>query len=376
MDSTDPEILFERIAKALPPKRVVAGGDKIAPAGRWTALKALLTGGFVTLGVDEGDAFTRGSTGGKRDGMMAHYNNIGLICALMLTVVIPMSYDYHNDWLSEEWLEASYVATALGEETMATLIPILNDVSLILYAIGSAGYFFSVIMTVLVLLILTVLSDDVSSCIYDQLSGIYGRMPYMFFGGGSLFMLASFIRWLFVIQTLGGLVASSAIGLSIGMFAFWVCIAYVRCCLQAGGYAQESSKPSLHLSQQEAEQDVEKWFETAPGGGTLESCLDGLAAVYPNRVDSRGLVMGFSEKNMANKNMVIGLDGISALRVAIEYHRQRARIAGLELSGADLYWGAHQDLQSLGYDSKCQEGGKVAGDAQGADGAGPLPCDM
>jgi hypothetical protein len=191
-------------------------------------------------------------------------------------------------------------------------------------------------------------------------------MPYMFFGCGSLFMFASFVRWLFVLQTLGGLVASLVIGLTMGLFAFWVCIAYVRCCLQASDYAGESGKLSLHLSQKEAEQDVEKWFEIAPGGGTLESCLDALATVYPNRVDSRGPAMGFSEKSMANKNMIIGLDGISELRVAIEYHRQRARIAGLELSGADLYWGAHQDLQSL-EGSMCQEGWKGAGDAQGAD---------
>lgn len=355
--------LVERVANGLPPKTIVVTGGMRAPAGNWTALKSLLTGNFVTLGADELDAFTRGNTGGKREDIMTNNNNIGLICALMLTVVIPMSYDYANDWLSEEALESSFLATALGEEAMVSVSPILSDFSLIMYVVGSAGYFFSVIMSVLNLLLATALSDDMTSCIYENLAGIYGRMPYLFFAGGSLFMLASFVRWLFVLQTLGGVVASLAMGLTLGSFALWVCMKYVKCCLQAEGYAQVCRKQALHLNQQEAKEDVKKWLEIAPGCGTLESCLDSLAALYPNgRSETTGTV-GFSEKSMGKKNMVIGLDGSSELRVAIEYHRQRARMAGLELLDTDLYWGAHRDLQGLS-DSKCQDGCREAGDAQ------------
>eukprot|EP00913_Durusdinium_trenchii_P026202 g24582.t1 len=92
--------------------------------------------------------------------------NTGLISALMLTIVLPMSFESFNDWLEEDYVgsgyifQDSYIGQQLTEAQIQSALAGLNDFALIFYVLGTFGFLASTVLTVTLLLCVGELSTD------------------------------------------------------------------------------------------------------------------------------------------------------------------------------------------------------------------------
>ena len=218
-----------------------------------TQVKSSTMGRFLTLA----DSVIRpGAQLQARDGLVGECTNVGLISALMLTMVVPMTYENVADWLEEDYPGSghlfvdSYLGQLAGEDAVAKAAPILNDVAMIFYLIGFAGFLCSTISTVLILLCVGELQTEMGCQQFMKRVGDFTRMPYLFFMVGFYYAFAALIRYLVTVKTLGGLIC-----LCIGMLLFAPCIAltccfFVRCCIRAHNCMNEFEE--LHLADSEA----------------------------------------------------------------------------------------------------------------------------
>ncbi|CAE7598430.1 unnamed protein product [Symbiodinium natans] len=285
-----------------------------------TQVKSSTMGRFLTLA----DSVIRpGAQLQARDGLVGECTNVGLISALMLTMVVPMTYENVADWLEEDYPGSghlfvdSYLGQLAGEDAVAKAAPILNDVAMIFYLIGFAGFLCSTISTVLILLCVGELQTEMGCQQFMKRVGDFTRMPYLFFMVGFYYAFAALIRYLVTVKTLGGLIC-----LCIGMLLFAPCIAltccfFVRCCIRAHNCMNEFEE--LHLADSEVDEDVDAWFAHNSRTRTLEQCLIDLSGLAPE------------------SDLLIKLDGISQERVSIQFHKKHAKSLKIDLSPADLY---------------------------------------
>lgn len=168
------------------------------------------------------------------------------------------------------------------------------------------------------LLCISEVSTDAGCAEWLRVAGVFTRAPYLLFLAGTFFMWSVLIRWLLAVKTLAGLVCLSCVCLAGYLFMVVVCLVYIRSCIKAHNRIHEFE--GLHLSQSEAQEDVEAWWkQNATIAGTLPDCLDALAG------------------KLTHPNLVINLDGISKERVAMHYHKLRTESIGITLSPSELY---------------------------------------
>jgi len=79
----------------LPEKMVTKTQHDKADETFFGCIKSAVLGGFLTL------------TGAK-DNVGSECANIGLVSALMLTIIVPMSYESLSDWLEEDYVGSGF----------------------------------------------------------------------------------------------------------------------------------------------------------------------------------------------------------------------------------------------------------------------------
>ena len=275
----------------------------------------MITGGFLTLTE-------------AKDSVRNECNYIGLVSALMLSIVVPMSYDNLSDWLEEDYIGSgtdfadSYIGTWLSEAQIIPIedaVPVLYDVSLFFYAVGVNGYLSSTIASIVMLFCVGELSTDAGCAEWLERAGFFARAPYFFQVSASFFVYAAILRWVLAVKTLPGLLGVSVI-VTTGYLSFVVVsFIYVRSCIKAHNRINEFK--DLHLSEKDAEEDVKKWWkwnENAKTDGTLSDCLDALAGKHTKSA------------------LAISLDGISKERVAMYYYKLWAESIGIKVSESKL----------------------------------------
>ena len=295
----------------LPEKMVTKTQHDKADETFFGCIKSAVLGGFLTL------------TGAK-DNVGSECANIGLVSALMLTIIVPMSYESLSDWLEEDYVGSGfafaegYIGEKLSEAQIGNALPWLHDVSLFFYAVGICGFLSSTVASICMLLCISEVSTDAGCAEWLRVAGVFTRAPYLLFLAGTFFMWSVLIRWLLAVKTLAGLVCLSCVCLAGYLFMVVVCLVYIRSCIKAHNRIHEFE--GLHLSHSEAQEDVEAWWkQNATIDGTLEDCLDALAG------------------KLTHPNLVINLDGISKERVAMHYHKLRTESIGITLSPSELY---------------------------------------
>ena len=98
----------------------------------------------------------------------------------------------------------SYIGQQLGEAQVHAASPTVNDFVLVFYVIGFAGYLFSTIMTVIMLLCVGEVQTEMGCHVYLKNIGFMSRMPYLCFLMGCLFAVASALRFMVTPKTPGG----------------------------------------------------------------------------------------------------------------------------------------------------------------------------
>jgi len=299
-------------------RKVLKKEHKKASETFFACFMSMITGGFLTL--------TK-----AKDNVRNECTNIGLVSALMLTIVVPMSYDNLSDWLEEDYIGSgtafadSYIGTWLNEAQIIPIedaVPVLYDVSLFFYAVGVNGYLISTLTSIVMLFCVGELSTDAGCAEWlERLERavFFARAPYFFQVCASFFAYAAILRWVLTVKTLPGLLGVSVI-VTTGYLSFVVVsFVYVRSCIKAHNRINEFK--NLHLSEKDAEEDVKKWWkwnENAKTDGTLSDCLDALAGKHTKSA------------------LAISLDGISKERVAMHYYKLRAESIGIKVSESKL----------------------------------------
>jgi len=317
-----------RVAEYLPPRSVLRTGNKKANEGYFASIWSANTGGFLVLAdsMIKGDE-SKGVVQGARDNLINECTNMGLISALMLTMILPMAYDHVNDWLEEDYPGSgfifldSYIGQQLGEAQVHAASPTLNDFVLVFYVIGFAGYLFSTIMTVIMLLCVGEVQTEMGCHVYLKNIGFMSRMPYLCFLMGCLFAVASALRFMVTPKTPGGLVALGLVCLFLVMGMFFGAPVLIQAAIKAHNTIHEYE--DLRLSLSEAEEDVECWFSHNPDGGPLRDCLQELGC--------------FVQHQNRSCDVILPLDSISEHRVAYYFHKKQAETLGITLSPMDLY---------------------------------------
>ncbi|CAE6970657.1 hypothetical protein AK812_SmicGene35236 [Symbiodinium microadriaticum] len=312
-------IYLKRVADFLPQRKVGMTGNPKAPDGIAASWLAMLSGRFLVLN-DQIVTEDKGVSTAARDNLVNECTNMGLISALMGTIVIPMAFENVDDWLQEDFagsgfaFQESWIGQQLSESTLQEVAQGLHDMSLICYFGGAVGYLCSTIATVVLLLCIGEIESDAGSVEFLRRVGGATRVPYLFWWNGGLFVFPVVVRYLCVVKTLGGLIV---LILSIVVPASLILLAlnhYVRCCMTTHNCINEFE--DLHLSPSEAEEDVNTWFQHSQGGG-LQDCLQDMA--------------------LRHGKLVVCLDRISQQHVAMYYHKKQAENVGIPLSPAELY---------------------------------------
>eukprot|EP00439_Symbiodinium_sp_Y106_P038030 s2927_g4.t1 len=220
----------------------------------------MLSGRFLVLS-DNIVTEDKGVSTAARDNLVNECTNMGLISALMMTIVVPMAFDNVDDWLQEDFagsgfaFQESWIGQQLSESALQEAVTGLHDMSLICYFVGSCGYLCSTIATV---------ESDSGSVEFLRRVGSGTRVPYLFWWNGAVFVFPTIVRYVCSCKTIGGLIF---LILSIVILSLLILLPlnhYVRCCLCTHNCINEFE--DLHLSQSEAEEDVNTWFQHCKGG--------------------------------------------------------------------------------------------------------------
>ncbi|CAE7699056.1 unnamed protein product [Symbiodinium sp. CCMP2456] len=312
-------IFLKRVADFLPQRKVERTGNPKTPDGVAASWLAMLSGRFLVLS-DHIVTEDKGVSTAARDNLVNECTNMGLISALMGTIVIPMAFENVDDWLQEDFagsgfaFQESWIGQQLSESSLQEAATGLHDMSLICYFVGAVGYLCSTIATVVLLLCIGEIESDAGSVEFLRRVGGATRVPYLFWWNGAVFVFPTMVRYICSCKTLPGLIM---LILCIVVPAILILLAlnyYVRCCMTTHNCINEFE--DLHLTQSEAEEDVNTWFQHCKGGG-LEDCLQ--------------------DMNVRHGRLVVCLDRISQQHVAMYYHKKQAENVGVPLSPAELY---------------------------------------
>jgi len=286
------------------------------------------SGQFLSL-ADNLITSDKGVTTGTKENLVNECTNVGLIAALMLTIVLPFSFDNINDWLEEDFAGSGfafmdgYIAQHLTSPDIQNAIGGLNDFTLICYALSSCSFLVATGLPVLMLLCLGELSTDAGCEESLRRVGHMTRAPYTYFVTGSVFgTIPAAVRYVLTIKTLPGLILLLMVIVISTILCLVYTYSYVAGCVRAHNCINEFEE--LSLSNSEAQQDVETWFEkSGKTRGSVEDCL----------LDLSGIVVNQSQKS----ELIINLDSFSRQCVAMHYHKLRAESLGITLSQTDLY---------------------------------------
>ena len=150
-------IMVKRVAEYLPERLVEKTQNPKAPDSFLACITSAWTGGFMTL-ADNLIKNDKGITGAAQENLVNECTNTGLISALMLTIIVPMSFDSVTDWLEEDFAGSGYafmdgyIGQQLSASQIEGALPALNDISQVLYVLGVFGFLASTILTVIMLL--------------------------------------------------------------------------------------------------------------------------------------------------------------------------------------------------------------------------------
>ena len=116
-------IMVKRVAEYLPSKPVEKTGNPKAGETFLACGMSQWTGNFLTL-ADNLIKNDKGVTGGAQENLVSECTNTGLISALLLTVIMPMSYDSITDWLEEEYPGSgfAFVDGFIGQHLSSTQV--------------------------------------------------------------------------------------------------------------------------------------------------------------------------------------------------------------------------------------------------------------
>ena len=238
-------VVAKRVAEYLPEKTVEKTGNKKAPETVLACSYSQWTGKFMTL-ADNLITSDNTVTSGAKDNLVNECTNTGLISALMLTIVVPMSFDSVTDWLEEDYTGSGYafvdgyIGQAIGATAAENAVAFLNDFSLLFYVFGTFGYLASTILTVIMLLCVGELGTDMGCEEYLRGIGHSTRAPYLLFMAGCGFAIPAGARYACTIKTLPGLII---LGLILGSMSFMVMrfsYIYVSSCIKAHNKINES----------------------------------------------------------------------------------------------------------------------------------------
>eukprot|EP00438_Fugacium_kawagutii_P031722 Skav215984 [mRNA] locus=scaffold4378:65161:68471:+ [translate_table: standard] len=319
-------IMVKRVAEYLPEKQVEKTMNPKAPETFVWLLYSLFTGKYLALS-DKLITSDRQVTGAK-DNLINECTNMGLISALLLTIVLPMSYESVTDWLEEDYAGSgflfgdSYIGSLLTEDQIQNGLVFLNDFSLIFYVMGVLGFLESTCGTVVQLLCVAEVATDSGRQDFMRRVGKATHAPFMLFLVGGAFVFPAMVRYAVSCKTLAGRLIVLILVIVV-MFFFFVAMNYfyVAGCTRVHNRINEFQ--GLNLSNAEAQQDVEAWFEKNQHGAHVEDCL----------LDLCGII----EDKKANSELIIPLDTVSKQRVALHYHKLCSESVGITLPATELY---------------------------------------
>lgn len=320
-------ITVKRVAEYLPQKRVEKTMNPKARENFFSLVHSLLTGGYLGLS-DKLITTDRKVTSGAKENIINECTNMGLISALLLTIVVPICYDAVTDWLEEDYAGSGflfadgYIASLLTETQIQNALPFMNDFALTCYVMGMLGFLYATGTTVVQLLCVGEVASDNGCEDWMRRVGKATRAPYILFVVGCVFtVFPGVVRFAVNCKTLAGLILLLLV--IVGMNFAGVAINYIYVAGLTRVHNQINEFGELNLSDTEAQQDVEAWFEKNQHGAHVQDCL----------LDLCGIV----EDKKANSELIIPLDTVSKRRVALHYHKLCSESVGITLPAAELY---------------------------------------
>eukprot|EP00438_Fugacium_kawagutii_P031549 Skav227281 [mRNA] locus=scaffold4796:8241:8828:+ [translate_table: standard] len=186
---------------------------------------------------------------------------------------------------------------------------------------GMFGFLASTCLTVVQLLCVGEVATDSGCEDFLRRVGKATRAPYILFMVGCVFAVPAIVRYVVSCKTLAGLIILLLVVGALAFFCVAMAYVYVAGCTRVHNRINEFQ--DLNLSNAEAQQDVEAWFENTQHGAHVQDCL----------LDLCGIV----EDKIANSELIIPLDTVSKQRVALHYHKLRSESVGITLPAAELY---------------------------------------
>jgi len=280
----------------------------------------MVSGAFLTLHED-----SKGVDGMKQN-ICDGVGNLGVVSALLLTLVVPMFYGSIDDFLvkrDEDYQSSgaaildSWLCRQFDHDRIDDISRGLANLMHASYVISLVAFLFSTLSSVYILLCVNGLGDDNGAALFVQHMGKAIRLPYIFFTGGMAMFGGVLARLIFTVRSLeamiielvvAGVMVTSCCGLSQFYCVHCTCITL---------YNTSTHEP-LVLTPTEVEEDVLAYFENAGPCAALEECLWSLQA-------------------RTKAGACVPLSSVTRVLAKAAYHRKMVQILGLIVPDEAIY---------------------------------------
>jgi hypothetical protein len=306
-----PTETLPRAVSYLEPVQVVKRNVSHKPVGMLRAEFLMWTAGFITDEEEDLGDITK-----LREVVFNESANMGIISALVATLVFPMWLENGGDYLGESEFEG-LLADAAGHAWMEANANWLADISTFAYFASSVSFFFSVLASIYVLLGVNSMPTDEAVGNFVKNMGFAMKLPYLFFQMGMICFISIIMRAVFEMKTYAYVVLIAVIVLPlVTTFHFLSQNRAIRSLWNAR--AGCLAYTPFMLTKSAVELEVKAYFEHAVDQVCLQECLRGMQAIAPDGAR-------------------VPVAPLTANMVTICFHKRRAAMLGLELSDADIY---------------------------------------
>eukprot|EP00927_Polykrikos_kofoidii_P026656 TRINITY_DN23702_c0_g1_i1.p1 TRINITY_DN23702_c0_g1~~TRINITY_DN23702_c0_g1_i1.p1 ORF type:complete len:368 (+),score=51.05 TRINITY_DN23702_c0_g1_i1:60-1163(+) len=310
---------LERVGAYLPKHRVRRAANSRPPIGWISATIQLLSGNFLQTRTEEASVHPEGI----QKFVFDQNANIAVVCALLLSLFMPMAIGYSADIHERKFLHSgtdiaeSWFAKKFDQGDIEVMNLWFTEISGVSYWVSAVGFMMGALNSIYILLCANELGTD------KNVSEFLGRMkwgmriPYMFWTLAQAWFFGVLLRLLSTMKTgwalvLLGIVISLAVAVLLGVSM----VRTVKCCVNTVRDF-EVFEP-LSLTPEEAHADVEAYIKEAGTSATLQDCLDAM----------RGRTPG---------NTPVPLSTNSVIFAKMAYHERMSTIMGLSVNFETLF---------------------------------------
>ncbi|CAE7558981.1 unnamed protein product [Symbiodinium sp. CCMP2592] len=287
---------------------VLAGGVDKNIGWLWATLY-IVTGHWLILTERSSGAL---NSDGMKQSVFDQHANLALVAALVLTVLLPLAYEYSGDYLQNDSETLSVFngafASWVGEDWLSDHIGFLEDIGHICYGLAAFNTWAAVCACCFILLGCIELKTDTEVLAFVTRMGRLYLLPYFLWISSAIAIPAMALRAFLVLRD--WICVAISLGLTVIIILVLACflISAIKAVVNTKLGGQRYC--ALSLTAEECKEDVKAYLKEVGVDASLKECLLHLQC-------------------QGEGGLIVPLANLTAMTVKLEYARQMVEKLGI-----------------------------------------------